>query len=49
MEVAKQAHGTVTNRVFLVTLMDQTVVVASYAWFMASVAISMARWHRGEA
>ena len=40
VEVAKQANGTVTNRVFLVTLVHQTAVVASYAWFMASVAIA---------
>ena len=49
VEVAKQAHGTVTNRVFLVTLVDQTAVVACYAWFMASVAIAdlLARLRRG--
>ena len=49
VEVAKQAHGTVTNRVFLVTLVDQTAVVACYAWFMASVAIAdlPARLRRG--
>jgi GNAT superfamily N-acetyltransferase len=37
-EVAKQAHGTATTRVFVVTEVDQPRVVAYYAWCMASVA-----------
>jgi GNAT superfamily N-acetyltransferase len=40
VEVAKQAHGTGTTRVFVVTEMDQSTVVAYYAWCMASVAIA---------
>ncbi|MFN9546313.1 MAG: N-acetyltransferase [Cyanobacteriota bacterium] len=40
MEVAKQAHGTGTTRVFVVTEVDQTVVVAYYAWCLASLAIA---------
>ena len=40
VEVAKQAHGTGTTRVFVVTEMDQPTVVAYYAWCMASVAIA---------
>ena len=40
VEVAKQAHGTGTIRVFVVTEVDQPRVVAFYAWFMASVAIA---------
>jgi len=39
VEVAKQAHGTGTIRVFVVTEVDQAAVVAYYAWCMASVAI----------
>jgi GNAT superfamily N-acetyltransferase len=39
VEVAKQAHGTGTTRVFVVTKVDQAAVVAYYAWCMASVAI----------
>ena len=39
MEVAKQAHGTGTTRVFVVTEVDQPRVVAYFAWCMASVAI----------
>ena len=39
VEVAKQAHGTGTTRVFVVTEVDQPHVVAYYAWCMASVAI----------
>jgi GNAT superfamily N-acetyltransferase len=40
VEVAKQAHGTGTTRVFVVTEVDQPTVVAYYAWCMASVAIA---------
>jgi GNAT superfamily N-acetyltransferase len=40
VEVAKQAHGTGTTRVFVVTEVNQTAVVAYYAWCMASVAIA---------
>jgi GNAT superfamily N-acetyltransferase len=40
VEVAKQAHGTGTTRVFVVTEVDQPNVVAYYAWCMASVAIA---------
>lgn len=40
VEVAKQAHGTGTTRVFVVTEVDQPQVVAYYAWCMASVAIT---------
>ena len=39
LETARQAHGTGTTRVFVVTEVDQTHVVAYYAWCMASVAI----------
>jgi GNAT superfamily N-acetyltransferase len=38
VEVAKQAHGTGTTRVFVVTEVDQPHVVAYYAWCMPSVA-----------
>jgi GNAT superfamily N-acetyltransferase len=40
VELAKQAHGTGTTRVFVVTEVDQPHVVAFYAWCMASVAIA---------
>jgi GNAT superfamily N-acetyltransferase len=40
VEMAKQAHGTGTTRVFVVTEVDQPHVVAFYAWCMASVAIA---------
>ena len=40
VEVARQAHGTGTTRVFVVTEVDQLQVVAYYAWCMASVAIA---------
>jgi GNAT superfamily N-acetyltransferase len=40
VDVAKQAHGTGTTRVFVVTELDQPAVVAYYAWCMASVAIA---------
>ena len=40
LEVARQAHGTGTTRVFVVTEVDQAAVVAYYAWCMASVAIA---------
>lgn len=40
VEMARQAHGTGTTRVFVVSLVDQPVVVAYYAWCMASVAIA---------
>ena len=40
METAQQAHGTGTTRVLVVTEVDQTHVVAYYAWCMASVAIA---------
>lgn len=40
VEVASQAHGTGTTRVFVVTEVDQPQVVAYYAWCMASVAIA---------
>ncbi|MCX5969695.1 MAG: GNAT family N-acetyltransferase [Cyanobacteria bacterium] len=39
VEVARQAHGTGTTRIFVVTEMNQPVVVAYYAWCIASVAI----------
>jgi len=39
VELARQAHGTGTTRVFVVTEVDQPQVVAYYAWCMASVAI----------
>ncbi|MCX5926811.1 MAG: GNAT family N-acetyltransferase [Cyanobium sp. LacPavin_0920_WC12_MAG_63_22] len=38
--MARQAHGSGTTRVFVVTEVDQPVVVAFYAWCMASVAIA---------
>jgi len=37
VDVARQAHGTGTTRVFVVTERDQPDVVAYYAWCMASV------------
>lgn len=37
VELAKQAHGTGTTRVFVVTESAQPTVVAYYAWCMASV------------
>jgi len=40
VEVAKQAHGTGTTWVFVVTAVDQPHVVAYYAWCMARVAIA---------
>jgi GNAT superfamily N-acetyltransferase len=40
VDVARQAHGTGTTRVFVVTELDQPPVVAYYAWCMASVAIA---------
>lgn len=40
IEHARQAHGTGTTRVFVVTEVDQPVVVAFYAWCMAGVAIA---------
>jgi len=40
VEVARQAHGTGTARVFVVTEVDQPHVVAYYAWCLASVAIA---------
>ncbi len=40
VDMARQAHGTGTTRVFVVSLIDQPVVVAYYAWCMASVAIA---------
>ena len=40
VELAKQAHGTGTTRVFVVTEVNQTAVVAYYAWCMASIAIA---------
>ena len=39
VEVARQAHGSGTTRVFVVCEVDQQAVVAYYAWCMASVAI----------
>ena len=38
VEMAKQAHGTGTTRVFVLTEVDQPHVDAYYAWCMASVA-----------
>ena len=38
--MARQAHGSGTTRVFVVTEVDQPDVVAYYAWCMASVAIA---------
>ena len=38
--MARQAHGSGTTRVFVVSEVDQPVVVAFYAWCMASVAIA---------
>ena len=51
VEVARQAHGTGTTRVFVLTEVDQPQVVAYYAWCMASVAIAdlAERLHRGAA
>jgi GNAT superfamily N-acetyltransferase len=51
VEVARQAHGTGTTRVFVVTEVDQPHVVAYYAWCMASLAIAdlPERLHRGAA
>ena len=40
VELAKLAHGTGTTRVFVVTEVNQTAVVAYYAWCMASIAIA---------
>ncbi len=40
VETAKEAHGTGTTRVFVVTEIDQPTVVATYAWCMASVGIT---------
>ena len=40
VELTRQAHGTGTTRVFVVTEVDQPHVVAYYAWCMASVAIA---------
>ena len=40
VDVARQAHGTGTTRVFVVTELDQLPVVAYSAWCMASVAIA---------
>ena len=40
VELARQAHGTGTTRTFAVTEVDQPIVVAYYAWCMASVAIA---------
>ena len=40
VELAKQAHGTGTTRVFVVTEVDQPRVAAYYAWCMASVGIT---------
>jgi len=37
VDLARQAHGTGTTRVFVVTERDQHDVVAYYAWCMASV------------
>lgn len=37
-QLARQAHGTGTTRVFVVTEVDQPLVVAYYAWRMASMA-----------
>ena len=40
VELAKQAHGAGTTRVFVVTEVDQAAVVAYYAWCMASVMVA---------
>jgi GNAT superfamily N-acetyltransferase len=40
VELAKQVHGTGTTRVFVVTEVNQTAVVAYYAWCLASIAIA---------
>lgn len=40
VEIGKQAHGTGTTRVFVITEIDQPAVVAYYAWCMASVGIT---------
>jgi GNAT superfamily N-acetyltransferase len=37
VEMARQSHGTGTSRVLVVTEVEQPVVVAYYAWCMASV------------
>jgi len=49
VHVARQAHGTGTTRVFVVTPAAQPDVVAYYAWCMASVAVLAApeRMRRG--
>jgi len=39
LDLARQAHGAGTTRVFVVTEVGQEAVVAYYAWCMASVAI----------
>ena len=39
VEIGKQAHGTGTTRVFVITEIDQPAVVAYYAWCMVSVGI----------
>lgn len=39
VEMARQAHGSGTTRVFVVTEVDEAHVVAYYAWCMASVSI----------
>ncbi|MEN9878458.1 MAG: hypothetical protein RLZZ158_1497 [Cyanobacteriota bacterium] len=38
--MARQAHGSGTTRVFVVTEVDQPVVVAFYAWCLASLAMA---------
>ena len=40
VELARQAHGTGTTRVLVVTEVDQPQVVAYYTWCLASVAIA---------
>ncbi len=40
VEFARQAHGTGTTRVFVVTEIDRPLVVAYYAWCMANVGIT---------
>jgi GNAT superfamily N-acetyltransferase len=40
VEIARQAHGAGTTRVFVVTEVGQSVAVAYYAWCMASVGIT---------
>ena len=39
VELAKQAHGAGTTRVFVVTEGNQAAVVAYYAWCMATVTV----------